>query len=67
MVLVGEQRETHVGKDKILGKEVDEFEEIFRSPAGLFREVDEGVVGLHDPTEQDSHDTCVRRHTGEPL
>ena len=51
MVLVGEERETHVGEDKILGQEVDEFKEVFSSPAGLLREVDEGVVGLHDPTE----------------
>lgn len=66
MVLVGEEREAHVGKDKVLGQEVDEFKQVFSSPTGLLREVDEGVVGLHDSAEQDSHDTCVR-YTGEPL
>ena len=58
MVLVGEQRETHVGEDKVLREEVYQFEEVFGSSARLFREVDECVVGLHYPAEQHSHDAC---------
>ena len=31
MVLVGEQRQTHVGEDKVLGQEIDEFKEVLGS------------------------------------
>ena len=51
VVLVGEEREPHVGEDKVLREKVDEFKEIFGSASRLFGEVDECVVGLHYPTE----------------
>ena len=57
MVLEGEQRQTHVGEDEILRKEVDEFEEVFGPPSRLFREIYEGIVGLHYPAEEYCHNT----------
>ena len=47
MVLVGEQRETHVRENKVLGKEIYKFKDFFSSSSRLFREVYERVVGLH--------------------
>ena len=58
MVIVSEEREADVGEDKVLGKEVDELKHFLGSPPGLQRKVDVCVVGLHNPTEQNSHNTC---------
>ena len=59
VVLEGEQRETDVGEDKVLSKEVDQLKQVLGSLPALVRHVDVGVVGLHDPTEQHCHDSCV--------
>ena len=37
MVLIGEEREAHVGKDEVLREKVDEFKEVFGSASGFLR------------------------------
>ena len=61
MVAVGEERQPHVGEDKVLCKEVDEFKYIFCSSPRLIRQVDVGIVGLGDTTEKNCNNTCRAR------
>lgn len=61
VVFVCEERETDVGEDKVLCDEVDEFKCFLCPPTGLQGEVYVSIVGLHNPTEQNSHDTWSRR------
>ncbi len=51
MVVKGKERQTHVGEDKVLCQKVDEFKEVLGPSAGLLRQIDEGVIGLHYTTE----------------
>ena len=51
MVGICEQREPHVGEHKVLCQEVEEVKEVLCPLAGLHREVEEGVVGLHYPAK----------------
>ena len=51
MVAIGEEGQTHVRKDKVLGQEVDELKGFLGPPPRLQREVDVGVVRLHYTTE----------------
>lgn len=60
MVVVCEERQTDVGEDKVLRNEVDEFKRFLGPATRLQREVDVCVVGLHDPTEQNSHNPWSR-------
>ena len=37
VVLIGEEREAHVGKDEVLREKVDEFKQVFGSASGFLR------------------------------
>ena len=62
MIGVREEGETDVREDKVLGKEVDQLEELLGPPPRAWGHVDVGVVGLHDAAEQHRHDPweCTR-------
>ena len=57
VIAVGEQGQPHVGEDKVLREEVDQFQDFFCASSRLFTEVDVSVVGLHNATEQHCNNT----------